>query len=290
MKTVRWLLLLVPCWASAQNPDITYKVDIHPTYTSESGFKNRVRWFDGLGRISYVGVGVSLDRGYYLELKQRLQRIPGDLDQSDLDEAYIEDPGTWRLGKQYLPLGNQTLLRESAIAARYDWIPQGSNTPIKIAVLDSGSQRQKGAMISVGGQFRVGVAVGRHLGATGTSLATMRDPQSSPGPGRGYRRTLVASGSSSKGPMKFSGEFVALRDGHKAQDRPMDISDVSIQLTNAEKNLVTTGGWTREWQARKDVYRVESELKLAQSMSIRSFVRFERGTWKDLSVSFVFKP
>ncbi len=290
MRKLTLGLLLLPALASAQNPDITYKVDIHPTYTSETGFKNRVRWFDGLGRISYVGVGVSLDRGYYLEVKQRLQRIPGDLDQSDLDEAYIEDPGTWRLGKQYLPLGNQNLLRESAVAARYDVFPRGSKTPIKLAVMDSGSKRQRGAMISVGGQFGIGIAAGHYLGATGTSLATMRDPQSSPGPGHGYRRAVLLHANGSKGPLKVAGELLALRDGHQTTDKAMDISDVSLRMANQEQNLTTTVGWTREWRARKDLYRVESELKLAQSMSVRSFVRFERGSWKDLSVSFVFKP
>ena len=104
--------------ALAQIPDVTIKVDAGLTYRSVRNGETTLRWYDGFGKHSTVGLLFWLEPGWRVYVSERLQRIEGDGDNEQLDEYYVEDPGIWRLGKQYLPFGRGLLLRESARAAR----------------------------------------------------------------------------------------------------------------------------------------------------------------------------
>lgn len=270
--------------AIAQTPDVVLRVDLNPNYTSTTGSKNRLRWFDPLGRPSTIGVGLILEPGYYVLISERLQKIPGDLDTEQLDEAYIEDPSVWRVGRQYLPFGDKNLIREAALGARYDAIIPGLNVPIRMALFDNGVQKLRGAMARVGDRVGISVASGQHLSAAGTSLGMLRDPQSSPGPGRGYKLVVGADASRNFGRFRLVGEYVGLRRSNSPLDLSQDITDIRAIFGSLDEQLMLVVGYSREWRDRVDFYRVESDLKVSKNLSLKSFVRFERGVWKDLSV------
>lgn len=283
-SSVALFVLGIPLAAAAQVPDVALRIDLNLNYQSTSGSKNRIRWYDPLGRHSVVGVGMTLEPGYYVLITERMQRIPGDIDTEQIDEAYIEDPGRWRIGRQYLPFGSRGIIREAALGARAETPLLNGKLNVRAQIFDNGRDKLRGGMVRLGDRFGVSAAIGSHIGAAATSLGTVRDPQDSPGPGRGYQAALGADGTITRGRIAFTGEFVALRKSNSPLDGALDISDLKASITGPGEEATLTVGWSREWIHRDDNYRVESLLKLAKNLSLKSFVRFERGTWKDLSI------
>ncbi len=145
---------------------------------------------------------------------QRLQRIPNDGDEEQLDQYYVEDPGLWRLGKQYLPFGRGLLLRESGRAARGDTNLIFQNLPISAAICDNGRDRTRGVFGRVGSTVGVSFAVGNNIGIQGTSLNAVRRPEDNPGAGRGYKFALGVDGAKRFWIFTVQGEVLALRRGH----------------------------------------------------------------------------
>lgn len=286
MKRLGLILVGVTTLSWSQTPDFSLRIDLRLHYTTESGGGAKLRWYDPMGRHSVVGFGLNLEPGYYLLVTERLQKVAGDIDREQIDEAYVEDPGRWRLGRQYLPFGDRTILREAALAARFDQDFTRNRIPVTVAAFDNGKNLLRGVLVRVGSpDVGLSASVGEHLGAASTSLGPFRSPESSPGPGRGYRVAGGAHISRPWGPARVTGEYVGFRRPHDlAQDRSEDLTDLRFTYTTPDGLAQTTIGWARVWRERNDFYRVEGQLKLTKNLDLRSFVRFNRGEWKDFSI------
>lgn len=278
---VATVLLALASAGTAQTPDLALRWDIRGTYIARSGNNTKLRWYDPMGRPSTVGFGLTLEPGYYVLITQRLQRVERDIDREQIDEAYIEDPGNWRLGRQYLPVGAKGLIREAALGARGDF-RLARDLDAQVVVFDNGRRALRGGVIRIGKRSAVTIGVGRHFSAAATSLGAIRAPEDNPGRGRGYRFLIAADSSINWGTALVTAELVGLRDGQTPLDRSEAISDVRIANEFAERKVEVVLAWSRKWKERRDIFRMESALKISKNVSVTSFVRFDGGTWKDL--------
>lgn len=270
--------------ALAQTPDVALRIDANLSLTAGDEGQGRIRWYDPLGRYSTAGLGLTLDNGLYVLFTQRLQRIPGGADPDMLDQAYVEEPGVWRIGRQILPIGASWLFREYALAGRVDLPANRSQVPITLAVFDQGAQRQRGVIGRLGRAFGLTIAGGRHLGINPTSLAQLRDLEDAPGRGGGWRWLLVGDGSLQVGELVLVGEFAIARQPERATERSTEFSTLRASLSSFEGQIETTFAWSRDWRAKSDIYRFESEAFLSRSVTLRGFVRFDQGAWRDVTV------
>jgi hypothetical protein len=270
--------------AAAQQPDVFIRVDARLHLNSARGQDTQLRWFDNLGRHSTVALSLSLEPGFRGFISQKIQQIPNDGDGEQLDEYYIEDPGSWRVGKQYLPFGRQTILRESARAARGDTNLILESLPITGAIFDNGRGRPQGVMARLGGSVGVSVAYGQHLGIQSTSLALVRRPEDAPGEGRGYRQALGADFGRRFGRYTISGEFVAFRGGHTDLDRDMEVSDLALLIQPSRQQSLTFG-WSRNWLTGENFLRAQGRIGLTESVWLEPIVRLRNGSFYDTGVS-----
>jgi hypothetical protein len=270
--------------ANAQTPDLALKLDLNLSYTQSSGGKTRFRWYDPMGRHSTVGVGMNLEPGYYILVTERLGRIDSDADREQIDEAYLEDPGVWRIGRQYLPFGAKNMVREAALGARLDTYLFTHKLPVKAAIFDNGAQSLRGAMVRFGSSLGLTLAYGEHIGAASTSFGQIHDPQDAPGKGAGYRVAAAFDATKQVGSSLVVFEAVSLRRPQRGGDRSEDFSDLSVRLNSLDQEIKTTFAWTRAWKTRDDFYRVESEYKISKNLTMKGFLRFQRGTWRDISL------
>ncbi|HRF58420.1 MAG TPA: hypothetical protein PLH94_00740 [Fimbriimonadaceae bacterium] len=272
--------------ASAQTPEFTLKIDLRPTYMSERGDHTTFRWYDSMGRHSTIGLQLNLEPGYRIWVSQRLQKIDNDPDRDQLDEYYLEDPGNWRLGRQYLPFGDRILLRSSAMAARLDTQLLLAALPIAIAYADGGKGKVRGVVGRIGRGFGVSVAVGDHFGISASDLTPIRSPEAAPGRGRGYRFVLGGDYGQRFGPILLEGEYAAFRRGSTELDADLDVSDLRATVSPATANgMKLTGAWSREWRSKEDFYRIEGELPIGPKLQMIPFVRFARGDWERLGIT-----
>ncbi|MBS1706054.1 MAG: hypothetical protein JST40_09280 [Armatimonadetes bacterium] len=278
------LAVVAASHAVAQTPDFALRIDMRLHQTSTTGGNTRLRWYDPMGRHSTVGFGLNLEPGYYVLVTERLQRVRGDIDQESIDEAYVENPGQWRLGRQYLPFGGRGIVREAALAARLDAGFRKAGLPIVLTGFDNGADKLRGVLVRIGGRTGISAAVGSHMAAASTSMGAFRSPEDSPGPKRGYRLVGAIDTTVPWGPVFIRGEYVALRrPNQETFDKALDLTDISLTYQTDEGSVTTSFAWARNWTEKSDFYRIENELKLTKNLSLRSFVRFNRGQWRDFS-------
>lgn len=279
------LILGLSGLASAQFPDVQIKLDLRPTYLSSRGGRTTFRWYDPMGRHSTVGVILTLEPGYRFYVAQRLQKIDGDPDRDQLDEMYLEDPGNWRIGRQYLPFGSKTILRECVMAAEAETQLVLAALPLDIAACDGGKGRQRGVVGRIGGRFGVSFAIGDHFGISGSAFNQIRNAFDSPGLGRGHRLALGADYVYGFGPFTVNAEYVALRRGETDDDPDHDISDLRVTYRSPWPRFRLSAAWSREWKAKEDFYRIEGEVPIGNKLSVLPFLRFSGGQWQDFGVT-----
>ena len=102
----------------AQLADVRLRGDISIGVVKSDGIQSAS--VTPLGRFSTLGLQAMLPVGVRINVIQRVSGFKNDVDDDGFDEYSIEDQGSWKVGKQYLPFGGGTLLRETAIAARID--------------------------------------------------------------------------------------------------------------------------------------------------------------------------
>ncbi len=283
-------LIGVAGWASfgaSQVPDLSFQLDLRPNYRTEVHGPTTFRWYDVRGRHSTVALQFILEPGLTMRIAQKLQRIPNDGDDSQLDEYYVEDRGSWRIGKQYLPFGRQ-LLRESVVAARSDTDLFLEAVPVSLAVFDGGVGKPRGGMARLGGkvggsEFGLSVAFGHHLGIGGPSLTVVRLPEETPGKGRGYRTALGADYSQKLGPFFFVGEVVRLMDGDTPLDETQTVWDLSLTLEPSRYRRFTVG-YSRVLEESLDFLRIEASIFVTQGLRVEPVVRYREGAIYDFSV------
>lgn len=285
MKTSVSAGLLALCGVcAAQTPDLVIRTDLRYTITTKNDGGSQARWYDPMGRHSIVGLQLLLEPGYRALVTQRLQKIDNDPDKDMVDEAYVEDPGLWRVGKQYLPFGSKVLIRESAPAFRGDTRLVFDNLPIQFAACDGGTGLTRGVVGRIGARLGVSFAIGDHFGVAGTNLAPVRRPEEAPPKGGGYRLVVGADYKQRFGPATLEAEVIAMRRPNRTSDAREEVSDLRATVAGLDDRFRLTSAWARAWRAKRDVYRFEAEMLVQKDVWVTGFVRFDRGQVRDLSI------
>lgn len=264
----------------AQVPDILIKLDVRAHYLSERGGSSTVRLYDPLGNSSHVALTAILETGFQAVLVERLARFPNDPGSDLLEQAYIEDVGYWRLGRQFLPFGQGRTLRETAMGALVETTLGADYLPLRIAWADEGKGRQQGLIGRLGTRVGVSFAVGDAFGISPTSLVNLRAIGESPGRGRGYSTVLGLDGSRRIGTVDLEVEFVAFRSGATALDEDRDILDAQI-VVRPDPSRMLILGWCRDWRGSIDEYRVAGEFLVADNVWLVPTVRARNSTLRD---------
>jgi hypothetical protein len=233
-------MLLAICVAFAQVPDVQVKADLGPSYRNEVRGGSDAHWYNPFGHHSTISLQFALEPGFRAFVSQRIERIPHDGDKGQIDESYVEDVGVWRAGKQYLPFGQQRILRESVVAIRSDTDLFLRLLPMIIAACDGGHDKQRGLVGRIGNSLGVSFAVGQHFGISGTSLTQVRVPSKASEPSEGYERVFGIDASRKLGVIHLAGEYVILRGGeHGVPDR--EVMDLTATLAPSTNRSVTLG-------------------------------------------------
>jgi hypothetical protein len=271
--------------ALGQTPQVAIFSDLRPTWFVRAGETNRIRWFDYSGHYSLVGFHMVLETGNVVKVAQRLEKINNDGDPDAIDEAFIEARGLWRIGKQYIPFGQQKILRESVPAIRYDTELLFDAIPISIAVSDNVDGYARGVIARIGGDLGVSVAVGDHFGIQGSSLTQFRRPEEGPGRNHGYHRAVALDTKYGIGGGVLEAEMVFLSDGHTGIDEDRSLSDVRFRFATKGTNYPTTIAWSRSWDEKRDWYSVSMEIPITEKVVWEPFLRFEGLDWQDFGLT-----
>lgn len=280
-----WLSLLA--WgagASAQVPDVSVKLDAALTYRSINGSDPTLQTYNTLARPSFATLILRLEQGFNAVFSERFERIDGDGDPEHLLEYYLEDPGSWRLGKQLMPFGCGNLVRFYARAARGDTDLPFIYKPLSMVLFDDGSGRSRGFMARVGDKLGFSAAFGRDLGIQSGVLAPLKSPETSLGKYNGYQQMLGMDYTRRMGNWKVQAEAAVLREGENADNRNVEASDLVFTLEpNSQQSL--SFGWARNWGEEFDMYRLEGRLKLARNLWLEPILRYRDGVFYDLGIS-----
>lgn len=272
--------------AAAQNPDVAVFADLHPTFMRESSERTVYRWFDAQGRPSVVGFRLLLEDGKRVLVAQRLTSYGGTSDADLLDEYYLEDPGAWRIGKQYLPFGRGQILRDTAPGGRIDTTLLLDEVPLRLAVVDAGPGRPRGIVGRVGRVAGVSFALGDHFGIQGSSLTPFRHPSQNAGRGRGWGQALGFDFDIAVGSMRLQVEGARLMRGATPDDPRSDLSDFRASFPLPQQLPGTwTMGWARNWTTGLNVWRWELDYLVDQKLSWRPYVRYSDGKVQEFGVS-----
>ena len=281
-------VLTSACAACAQVPDVFLRVDLYLHMRSSPMSDTTLRAYDSLGHISTVGLVLTLEPGFQAFIAQRLKKIPNDADDQQLDELYVEDPGYWRAGKQYLPFGRNQLLRESVEAVRLDTRFSGAQIPLTASGCDSGIGLQQGVMGRLGSKIGLNFAGGRHFGISATSLTVVRLPERSPGRGRGYRAVLGLDYAFASGPWMVQCEVAAFRSGETDLEKSKEVSDLMLSLEPSIYRSLTLG-WSRDWSEKNDMFRIQGKFLLTPGIWVEPIYRLRGGKTFDYGASIRVK-
>jgi hypothetical protein len=281
-------LLLLPALglsgvASAQIPDVKLRLDAIASYRNQKLGNTRLRYYSVFGQLSTVALTFQLEPGFTAYLSQKIERIPNDPDGNSVDEAYIEDEGIWRVGKQYLPFGSGEVFRESVPAARADTQLIVEELPIRFAFVDAGDGRQQGLVARFGSTVAASIAIGEHFGINGTSLTQVRRPEDSPGLGAGWRRAFGFDANLTWGAAAVRAEAVLLRGGYGAGDDDLTIFDVAARFRQ-RAFAVFEFGYTREASQGSDILRALAEVDMTENLAARPFIRVRNGRVWDVGI------
>lgn len=284
MKTVTCLAIgLASAISFAQVPDVQVKADLGPTFRNQVDGGSSIHWYDVFGHHSTISLQFALEPGFRAFVSQKIERIRHDGDNTQIDESYVEDVGVWRAGKQYLPFGQQRIIRESVVAIRSDTDLFLRDLPIKIAACDGGHQRERGIAGRIGRDIGVSFAVGQHFGIAGTSLTQVRLPNEGPGIDGGYQRIFGLDASRNVGVLKLSGEYVLLRGGELGSpDR--DVVDIIATLAPATTRSLTFG-YTVASHPGLTSMRVQGSMMMQPNLWIEPWIRTRNGRMFDTGVT-----
>lgn len=280
----RFLLLtvLLAGRAAAQVPDFRVRADISLAYNQQRDHDETLRLYSPLGRPSTVALTLFLETGFNVVLSERLQRLPGNVDTDIFDEAFIEDPGIWRVGKQYLPFGTGRLLRESVPAARADTNLIAESAPIEFAVANGGQGRQNGVVLRIGRALGASAAVGENFGLSPTALTVVRRPEDAPDPRRGWKRAFGVDGTRHFGNLTATAEAVSLSGG-----RPDELTVFDFEGNYYSNRYVSVGaGWSSASGAINGSFlRFFGSVYARRNVTVEPLLRFRNGSFFDASLT-----
>jgi hypothetical protein len=269
--------------AMAQQPDLQVKADLYADAITGKGENNALRFYDLMGHYATVALSVTFEQGYHIWASERLERIVNNRDSEQLDEYYVEDPGIWRLGKQYLPFGRQGLLREDARAARGDSRLLIRDVPISVAVCDNGTRLAQGVVGRLGSVIGLSFAFGHNFGAESTDFTVVRRPED-PIRGQGYEAIVGIDFARHFGMYTFQIEGAALRNGETVFDRSTDIADALVTI-QPNKYQALTFGISRDWDKDLTLFRVQGKFLVTRSVWLEPIIRTRNSEFYDLGVA-----
>lgn len=269
----------------AQIPQVSIFVDAYPSLVWREGDSGTLRWYTLDGRTSTVGFNFLLESGNRALVSQRLQRYPGDADEEQLDEYWIESTGSWRIGKQLLPFGSRNLIRETGLAARLDTRLLIQDLPIQIAYVDNGAGRTRGVIGRIGRRAGVSFAVGDHFGQQASDFSSLQSPSQALGRGRGFGTLVGFDFSMPVGSVILNGEAITARESNSVFDRDRTVSDLWVNwfLPGSSDSLGI--GWARRWDNDEAMLRCFGEFKIAEKVTLRPMVRFDQNGFRELAVT-----
>lgn len=266
--------------AQAQTPEVLVKLDLNLSFSSGPGTDTLFRAYDLKGRSSTVGLHFSLEPGFLAVVSQRFQKVPSSADQNQLEESYVEDPGYWRAGKQFLPFGVGRILLESVSAGRIERLVGGDQVPATLAVAQDLKGLPRGFVGRLGGKLGVSFAFGENFGVSATSLANVRKLDEAPGRGKGWGRVIGADFTSKRDHWTASVEIARFDRGAVSTIHPETVSDVEFRLSPIpDKSL--TFGWGRLWEKGVDVFRIEGHIPVASGLWLDPIIRMKGGRFLD---------
>ena len=271
--------------AHAQIPDVRVKFDLRFVGRADGGRGAKFRFYDVQGLHSIVAFTFRLEPGFRAYVAQRLDRFSHDADSSLVDEAYIEDEGIWRVGKQYLPFGSGRILRESVPAARADTNLVVEGFPISVAACDGGDGYTRGVIGRIGSRIGASFAFGEHFGISGTAFTQFRHPEDSTGRNRGYRQALGIDGERTYRTFTLRGEVVALRSAANPIDPNLEIVDFSGSYRFDRESFASVG-FTAVTAKVPDMLRLAATVRLDPRSSVEPTVRWSQGRVFDVSLAW----
>jgi hypothetical protein len=279
---------LVTGMAFSQAPDIRIRGDISLGFVSMSQSPLSFRTITPLGRFSTVSFAGTTPYGLKFSFSQRLANFDGDPDKEAFDEYYIEDPGSWRIGKQYVPFGGGTLFRESLLAVRGDTALLFEGVPVAFALVDSGENRQRGLVTRFGGRgFGVSAAVGQNFATNFSSLSPIRRYGEQIGDGTGWGQVFGVDWSRRFGKFSAKAETIWLRRPDLGQPE-LDIYDGQVSFDLGHKHSIFVGS-TFERNQEVNWFRMGGVYNTARGVTVEATYRNRNGQFMDAAVFVRFK-
>lgn len=281
-------LLATAGFSVAQAPDVRIRVDLLAAQRLENGGRNTLRFYNAYGEPGTVQFTFFLEPGLRAYVAQRLERIRGGGDSEFLDEAFVEDQGIWRVGKQYLPFGYSRLFQESVPALRIDNDLIIEGLPVAMAVADGGNGFARGVVLRVGGRnINASGFLGRNFGTSGSVLGLVRYPEDAPGKGFGWRQGLGASLRQRIGTVDVQAETLFLTRGEGPGTGNLTVVDVAV-TGRLSKGTSFTLGFTRVTPTGLNLLRGESRIELDRQLSLEPMIRFNGSRFQDATIALRF--
>jgi hypothetical protein len=273
-------------FAHAQAPDIKVKGDLTLGLIYQSDRSLSFRAVSPLGRYSTLGVQALLPVGLNVFVSQRFARLPNDPDSDSFDEYYIEDLGSWRVGKQYLPFGGGFLFRESVRSARVDTSLLIEGIPMMIAVVESGAGKQFGGVVRVGSKgFGISVANGRRWGINGTALSVIRNIGDNNG--AGWKSAFGVDWNRRFGKLSARIETIGL-SGPEESGSNLNAFDAQFTYDLGKRHSALVGV-SNDLTNKIAWLRVGGTYNLAKGFGVEGLFRSSNGEFRDFSVMLRIK-
>jgi hypothetical protein len=272
----------------AQAPDVKIKGDISLGMTSSNDFSLGAKSYTPLGRHSIFSLQATLPIGLKVFLSERSEAIKNDPDDDSFDEYYVEDPGLWRVGKQYIPFGGGGFFRQSVLAARVDSKLILEGLPLALAFVDGGNGRQYGLAGRVGSRgLGLSFCVGRHWGINSTSLALVQSIQTPEGIGNGWRQAFGFDLSRRTGKVSYRSEILLLREAEgTSTDR--ELGDFQIGYDLGHRHSASLG-ISKSFGEADLLYRFGGVYNAAKGVQLEGLYRLTNSAFRDFSIFLRFK-
>lgn len=244
--------------------------------------------YDDQGHFSTFSLQASTTQGFRIFVSERLERPGHDPDRDSLEEYFIEDPGVWKIGKQFLRFGLGHILRDNALSVRSDQEIAAWGLPITFMAADSGVGLPQGVIVSVGANFGVSAAVGRNFSVSPTSLLAVRLPDASPGAGHGYRRAYGAWYQDERSGSGFWLETATLQEGETGAEPSNFIVAAGADYTPFPGKTFSVG-YAHDALQRADFFSASATYRINRSMTLLPYVRLKNGQLYDACIAIAWK-
>jgi hypothetical protein len=281
--TATAISLIICDIAVAQAPDVKIKGDFSLGMTSSKDFSLGAKSYTPLGRYSIFSLQTLLPIGLNVFLSERSNAITNDPDNDSFDEYYVEDPGLWRVGKQYIPFGGGGFFRQSVLAARVDSKLLLGGLPAALAFVDGGRGHQYGLAGRIGNRgLGFSFALGRHWGINSTSLALTQSLQTPEGTGKGWEQAYEVDVNRRNGKFTYRAEALFLREP-EGTSKEKELGDFQAIYDFGHKHSATVGV-SKELGTSDLLYRFGGVYNAAKGIQLEGLYRLDNTNFRDFSV------